>query len=35
MRTDLPALLGIEKALEQRAEDRGVDLAPVEAAGGH
>ena len=34
MRADLRALVGIEKALEQRAEDRRVDQAPVEARGG-
>ncbi len=34
MRADLRPLVGIEKALEQRAEDRRVDQAPVEARGG-
>ena len=34
MGADLRALVGIEKALEQRAEDRRVDEAPVEAGGG-
>ena len=34
MRADLGALIGIEKALEQRAEDGRVDLAPVEARRG-
>ena len=34
MRADLRALVGIEEALEQSAEDRRVDQAPVEARGG-
>ena len=34
MGADLRALVGIEEALEQRAEDRRVDQAPVEARGG-
>ena len=34
MGADLRALVGIEKALEQRAENRRVDQAPVEARGG-
>ena len=33
MRTDLRALVGVEEALEQRAEDGRVYLAPVEAGG--
>ena len=32
MGADLRALVGIEEALEQRAENRRIDLAPVEAA---
>ena len=34
MRADLRALVGIEEALEQSAEDRRVDQAPVEARRG-